>query len=201
MSSPINVSRFQSKVRAILGIRGDNPIPGIDELLQVLVIEADRSEWSFPGGEGLGGNGFNQTLVAAQRSFVAFVNPANSGVIAVIEDILADQPAEIYVSTEAAILAQATLVSTIGLIRDTRQILLPGGFTTSTIHFMQGTNAAPAGAGFGPLNRIPAAGARYTKDIVVAPGTGVSVACTAVNTTMQAHFTWRERPQERGLLS
>jgi hypothetical protein len=201
MTQPINVNRYQNKVRAMLGIRGENPIPDIEKLQLVLVVESDRSEWSWPGGEGLGGNGFNQTAIAAQRSFVAFVNPVGSGLIATIEDILADQPSDILVASEAAIFAQAGLVSTVGLIRDTRHILLPGGFTVSGIRFMQGTNAAPAGAGFGPLNRIPVVNQRYSKEIVVGAGTGVSVACVAVNTALLAHFTWRERAQERGILS
>jgi hypothetical protein len=206
MSSPINVSRFQGKVRGMTGIRGENPIPTLDEFLPVVVVENDRIEFSFAGGEFLGANGFLQTLIAAQRSFVAAVNRQASGMLAVIDDILADQPADIYAVAnvlDGTDLAGVTLLSTIGLIRDTRQQIGPPSaqFSGSSIRFAQGTSAAPSGVGSGPLNRIPVANTRFTQPIVLGPSSAILVACTAVATNLTVHWVWRERPLERGLPS
>lgn len=198
--NPINVNRWQNKVRAILGVRGDNPIPDIDALRPVFVVEADRPEWGFAGGEFLGANGFNQPAVAAQRSWIALVNLDASGLLAVVEDITADSVSQIYVASAAIITAAAAVISTIGMLRDTRAILAPAP-QVSAMRFMQGAAAVPPGVGFGPLNRIGAAGGRYSKEIVVVQGTGVLIAGDVVNTALLAHFTWRERIQERGLLS
>lgn len=83
----INAAYLERKLRAIAGVTGSNILPDLSDIgAGLVVLESDRPEWALAGGElryirgatiGAGGAG-TVTIVALQ-------NPANSGVIAIME--------------------------------------------------------------------------------------------------------------------
>src|SRR5258705_10772111 len=87
---PINVVRFQNKVRGVMGLRGENPIPDLTRLLPVVVIENDRPEHAFAGIELLSGGENVQPTTAAQFSFVGVRDPLDSCVFVTCTDYLLD---------------------------------------------------------------------------------------------------------------
>lgn len=84
MTQPINISRFQNKLRALMGLRGENPIPTIKELLPIVVMESDRPEWEQPGGEMLWMTFASLAAVAGNTGHYVLWNPPGSGLLQIV---------------------------------------------------------------------------------------------------------------------
>lgn len=83
----LSAAYFERKLRAILGLTGSNPIPGLADVAGLLVVENDRIEWALAGGELYGAVQGGQASVAGENSYVGIANPTESGVIGVVEDV------------------------------------------------------------------------------------------------------------------
>lgn len=72
----------------MMGLRGENPVPTLSELLPVVVVENDRPEWSFAGLELPWGTGFtNSPAIAGELSYVVVFNPVGSGIVSVVTTV------------------------------------------------------------------------------------------------------------------
>lgn len=87
MPRPISAAYLERKLRAITGLKGDNPLPELADLAGLLTLENDRPEWAIAGNELLGIRGFDAAAGVAQFSFAIIENPDLSGVITIVEDI------------------------------------------------------------------------------------------------------------------
>jgi hypothetical protein len=197
MGSIINVVRFQNKLRALFGIRGENPIPTTDELRAYVCLEDDRPEFGFAGLEFLGIFTRTQAAVVGQNSYVAIVNPPGSAVLVVVESCVAVPDSNIksqVVTATAAPFLAGEVASGSPQARDLR---IPGG-NVFAARFSNGSNAAspftgPIGLYF---NRL----IDPTK-FVIPPGFAVIWEGAAQNAAVSAGVVFRERAQERGLPS
>jgi hypothetical protein len=197
MSLPINVNRFQNKVRALLGMRGENPVPTLDELSVSLSLEQDRVEWGFAGNEFYGGVVRTQALVAGQFSYVAIVNPALTGVLVVVEDILSNVECDLYIASPADVAAVppylAGETATVGVFE--RDLRIPAG----------GVFAARASTGSqtvipwrGPLANFLLGRELTRYNVMIPPGRALIAAGIAAG-AIRVTFLIRERAIERGI--
>lgn len=197
---PINSSRYQEKVRAILGLSGENPIPTIDELLQVLVIENDRPEWGFAGHETLAGFFVTQALVAGQFSFVALVNRPSSGMLIVVEAIQSVTDANLFVTAAGDVAAGAPFLvgetaSTSGSSRDSRTP------TPNSVAGFRSTGSNVVTPWFGPIAAFHADNHRMQLPCILLPDSAIIVVGAVAAAAVSAGFQWRERPLEQGDLA
>lgn len=207
--SPINVVRFQNKVRALLGFRGENPIPTIDELRQALVIENDRPEWSFAGGEFLWSTFASPAAVALEQGSLALLNPAGSGMISVVRAVALLAAAQIvqvlWVNSDVAAnpgYASQTTVSP----RDSRWLGGALGLTgAAATRALSGTLTAGevttlGGLQFDRLENI-SNGSFVDRTYIIRPG--YSLVLLMANANVAADFIVHgyERTAERGLPS
>ena len=81
----ININRWQNKVRAVFGIKGGNPIPEIRDLTPVAMIESEKFESLFPGGDLAWATVMELPAVAAETGTIILFNPSTSGVLLVVE--------------------------------------------------------------------------------------------------------------------
>src|SRR6267142_5919528 len=96
--APINVNRFQNKVRALFGMRGENPIPTAEELPPTIVLESDRPTMAYPGGELLIWFAQVSPAIAANRSFVAAVNRPGTGLIVTVDQLFTDAVCDLMIA-------------------------------------------------------------------------------------------------------
>lgn len=210
MPSPINVSRWQQKVRAFFGMRDENPVETPAELRPVVVVENDRPEWGLSGKENYYGDFFTRAGTAAEFTIMALVNRIDSGIIAVVEEVttyaftidfrrarLSElQAASPYLTG----LTGATVTEgSDALNRDFRRI--PGSDNSGVSGLIKVTGTRAAVPYVGPFHRAQSTGLKYDKPIIIAPGSAFVMVSILVNTLLEASVQWRERPLERGILS
>jgi hypothetical protein len=212
---PINVVRFQNKVRAILGMRGENPVPDLTYLHTSLVLEADRPEWGYAGNEFPWAGSRSVAAAVGQLSAVGLRNPRTSGVIAVVEFVrnTSVNAGDIIVGQTQLTGAPDTVVGEISNApatapRDTR-ILNPGGVPgsgSSSLLVFSAQSATGIGASvytltdsLATLDKLSRANDSFYA--ILAPGGFVGIQTQAVNLVMSANWRWYERVQERGLVS
>lgn len=206
---PINVSRWQDKVRAFFGMRGDNPVPTPAELRPVVVVECDRPEWGLSGKENLYSAFLSRAGVVAEFAYVALLNPRDSGLICVVEGVFPTsgtpryfrcRPSDIA-ATSPFLLGQTSVTQgDDSLNRDFRR--LPGSDNSGVSGMFQviGSHATPPG--LGPFFKHPPTTSEGFKlPIIVAPNSALLLRGDVVNTLLELNIVWRERPQERGVLS
>jgi hypothetical protein len=196
-SNPINIRRWQNKVRSIFGFRGDNPIPSIAELLPVVVIENDRPEWGFGGNEFYSGIQRTQAGISTQFSHVAIVNPPSTGVLVVIEKVVSTVDANFYIASPSDLGAGplflvGTTASATVLERDLR--IAAGGVFAARAE--TGSNAVIPWRG--PVYPIGPAVEKFVElSFEISPGRAVIVATAALNTAITVGWAMRERAIER----
>ena len=189
---PINVARFQDKVRAIFGTRGENPIPSLRDLQPVVVIENDRPDWSFAGREVLAGLHGTRTATVGQNAYVALRNPVDSGMLVVVKMIREVSANEMRIRRPPGALTGVTGTIT-GAFRDFRHSV--SGSTAAEI--VAGQNAASI-AGL-EIARLTGGLREYIEPIVLPPGSSVVLESPAQNVAVEADYAWVERALERGL--
>jgi hypothetical protein len=196
---PISASYLERKLRAIVGVSGDNPLPDLEDIKGLLVLESDRPEWAIAGGEQLYGGTVNQPLVAANVSAAELRNPANSGVILVVSRVITSlsaaggQTLKIGFGT-ATLATQFNTKSTV----DTRRG--DAGTQTNSAATMSGQATTPGDPTGGQIILQTLAPANtpvyWETPIILAPNSSLYVVSGVVNQTLIAAFSWRERPVE-----
>lgn len=90
-SRALSAAYLERKLRAITSVQGDNPLPELADLQGLLVLENDRPEWGFPGGELRSAFATSSAAGgAANASVVGLFNPVGSGLIAIVERLWGD---------------------------------------------------------------------------------------------------------------
>ncbi len=211
MSSPISAQYLERKLRAIVGVQGQNPIPELDDVKKgLIVLEADRPEWQLAGGERPWVWCDEAPGAVAELSYLTLENPANSGVLAIIEAIesqylnVPGNSASFVVQIELAPLVippLGQLTTSTPLPRDLR----PQSFNVSALLGRTGNDAAPlTGAGPTISYRINMPGKSaldggkvgYWAPFMMGPGSRLWLIAKPTNAPINARITGRERPIE-----
>lgn len=88
MSERVNNARFQQIARGKFGIKGDNPVPTLRDVIPVAIIEDYRPEDFLVGGDDfLFATFFGAGAVALETYASVIWNPPDSGVLGIIEAI------------------------------------------------------------------------------------------------------------------
>lgn len=197
----INVVRFAAKVRAMFGMRGENPTPTLKDIVPVVVIENDRPESNYALGntEGLRGGVLDSAAVAANNSWGAVYNPVGSGIIGVIEafniiTVVAAGRAQVAViGAQQAAFATIVAAGAASLFgRDTRlhtPTIQVGGLKTSF--------GATLGALSTPMWDLE--DGEYAWPVVLGPGSALLFTNVTINERLEVSILARERAQERGI--
>lgn len=203
-SAIINVNRWQNKLRALFGIRGDNPIPTIEDLRPAVIIENDRPEFSYAGGELLCWVVQGQGVVGGSFSFVGLVNPPNSNNLTVVDQVFSTVEALVFIAGPSDMGAAAPWLTGAGgsgstVARDLRMLRAIGPVAeVPGTQYVIGSNVANPWV---QAYRIGPAISTVPMQVVLPPDTGIILTPIAVTLPITAGFRFRERPQERGVLS
>lgn len=207
----VNVTRLQNKVRAIAGLRGDNPVPEIADLNPSIVVEGDRPEWGFAGLENPFGTAdvLSSAAVVGELSYSGLVNLPSTGMVAVVtsaQNLGATSVRLIAGFLDAAALAEFTPGLTIlAGGRDSGFFPVGAGSAGQPRSNLRGTIGSTVGQAFGSIAHwlLLANTGVTTPDwfCVLRPGSWLIAQGGTANTVVNVEFLFRERPQERGLPS
>lgn len=208
---PINVVRFQNKVRGLMGLRGENPVPDLTRLLPAVVVENDRPEFGFPGLELLSGGETTQPAVAAQFSFVGVRNPIDSGVLVTVTKYLLDSITGVFrvaIRVLPRRVDRSLLITVTGAVaggaRDTRWEDTKPATAAGQVFGGISQGAVISGFSIGGT-RTSTSGQPVVnhEDIfcVLGPGSDLLFWTATINQEMRGSFQWYERALERGLPS
>jgi len=165
----------------------------LNELFPVIDVETLRAELSLLSGTRLGFGGTSQAALAANNSHSQLFNPVNSGAIITLERIdlsttigqlieygLATVPLMNFTANHALRdTREGILTQPVGQVRDVQQ---PGSLPTLGMLFATtDTNVTFEG---------------QRGLFVLAPGTGLTLSTTTVNSTFRVTWLWRERAVE-----
>jgi len=183
MSRPINNSSWSDTVRAIFGIQGgENPAADTSELQPVVVMQSDRPEWGFAGGEELRSG---LKFIGAGVGFLSQIglrNPPDSNYLATVRRIWANPAAVSHIMVvswiDNATVAHTAFTASGFVARDARLGTVPN---FNGVQVVSKNNAAPAGEHRDFALFDPAVES-YTEPIIVSPGQLVVVYPVADNT-------------------
>ncbi len=197
MSRPISVSRFERKLRAILGVAGSAIVSDLEGARGLLLLETDRPEWERAGGVELLWNELTQGIVAAQRSIVGVRNPAASGMLGILETWSVNASASIWAlttdSTGIAPLATVPMRS-----RDLRAPIANQG---SALEMFSYSVAAAGREGIELFQNILNAGDEPKQfPIILPPDSRVLFSTVADATLLTLSLAARAVPLEGGIL-
>lgn len=190
------VGRPNAILHKLLNMKEGAPSPQLSPDLQaVLVLENDRPEFKFLGGETLGMGFGDAAAGAANYSHVGLINPVGSGVLVVVERVLLALTAAGSIGQIGLQAIGATAWSTAhAYMRDTRGYPASGSGQTSAL---TGTFVgADLGAAHGYLWQQPLGANRIDLDMVLSPGFVALVRPGTVNQRCVATWFFRERPIE-----
>lgn len=205
MQNEINVGRLNGILHKLLDMKEGSPSPVLGaEVIPVLVLESDRAEWRWLGGQKHAWGCGETTGAAAQNSKVALINPAGSGALIVCERVIITpenstlRQFTLRVTFAAADLASFTNLNQ-AIWRDLRGSSNPGSNLgiTGIIGF-QATGALTASSqcvrihGSTSFPNIDLPGI----DVVLPPGSALVVQQMIDFDDFVASFLWRERVLE-----
>lgn len=208
----VNVARWQSKVRALFGVDGANPVPTLKDIIPVVVIENDRDDWGFAGQERPGGNVNTQALVAGEFGQIGLLNPIGSGVITTVRQVenLSAIAVNLKIGRITEYVPNAPVDIAIPSIEPREWSLSAAagaGLTPRLATFMRrGSNAAVLGLGTGwfthrQLGAFGAAIQTFTPvqwSVTLSEGMALVIEAQVVATQIVAQYLVRERAQESG---
>ena len=201
MTTEIQQNRYDQLLRRVGGLIG----PGskvsevLSELFPVLDVENIPGELLRLGGIRLGMGAQVMPAVSAEIGKIQLFNPADSGLLVTLTTIIctvstADQEIRFAVVNSA-------LTTNVGNtpFRDTRD-----GVALSTVAQVRSLSSA-AGIGrhfaFFALKNVPQQFNDSNGIVVLAPGTGLTIATGATDRQLTVGFMWRERVAERSELN
>ena len=205
----LNSAYLERKLRAI-GLAGSSPLQDLSDLAGFLILENDRPEWAFPGGEQLAMFNAGAVAAAAEFSYLAFTNPATSGVLAIFEEIRsimfpgtggATNPFSVWYDFSSTALA-GSLSTGRGGARDLR-LLLPTASGGNVGAIVTDAGNDPVVSATAARQNIMLSGSTngqrgdsYTQAIILPPGRRIILIGETLNTVIAAAVSWRERPIE-----
>lgn len=181
MSSPISASYLERKLRSIVGLTGDNPLPDLDSLHGLLALEVDRPEWRFPANEFYRSFLVFTSQTAGNLTVIQLFNQAGSGLLAVVTALhvwtaggAANRGVVAWISSPISANSQAVCRDgREGLLVNSASAVGMGGDSSRTVavllaspFFLQDIDE------FGP---VQAGGGPYREPIIIPPGRGIVV--------------------------
>lgn len=200
MSRPISAAYLERKLRAIVGVAGSNPLPDLEDVKGLLVLETDRPEWYKAGGEELYGGVCNVPLAAANTSAAQLNNPLGSGVIVVVSRVIISHGAAGGITVKIGLTSPNLAVNVSGVrsVVDTRG-RLPGTQTNgAALMFTQNTTVGDptGGANITQTFLLANTPLQLEEPIILGPDSSLFVVNGVVNDPLIASWWWRERPIE-----
>lgn len=195
----LGVGRYADSLRRLLDLKG--ALVAVDELgpelVPALVLESDRPEWSYLRGEQLASGHATATAAVGLRSSVRLQNPASSGVLIVVEEIIVAA----FSTTLDLVQLRLNCTTTGSVAAPDRRMrdqrfgdVTPTGqlFTNNTLTF-----AGTGGSGWGYFERTHLGNGsswyRWTRPLILAPGTHALAILGADNVMQISTWHWRER--------
>jgi len=160
------------------------------EVSPVFILEAERPEWEFLKGEKLMASVFSVTGVAAVNSAYRLVNPATSGVIAIITDIFFFVDVNGAVSIFERNATQGNLAAILPTVsRDSRLPILNASSCIASV----ATNIAASGEAFIISQILANTREHWQPNYVMGAGQQLQISTTGVNITLRGAVWWKER--------
>lgn len=89
----ILAGRLNLTLRKLLNMKGEAPAPQVGgDIVAGIILENDRPEWKYLGGELMAWAPAQKTGAAGNYSHLVLLNPSGSGVICVVEELLISNP-------------------------------------------------------------------------------------------------------------
>lgn len=202
----INASAWEQIAHAIFGIQGENPIPDLEYALRAaVVLRSDRPEWGFPAGEMLCAGQILVGGVASERTWSALRNPADSGVLVVVEDFTLDNGTNtehtFAVLSPAVAKPVADSVVT-GFVRDSR-------WEPTIVAAIPACRIAGGSQGANPAVNTqwsynPSTGAGAQRRLrgalaILGPGADAMMTNQGIASSLRISWIWKEIPLHKGV--
>lgn len=195
----VQSGRYNAILHKLLDMKEGAPAPTLaPEILSAIVLEQDRPEWKFLGGERMVTGFASQAAVVGEYQGNGCRNPAASGILLVIEAIIPVNNPTIQVNlvTSDAVATDVTTISS-PFARDSR-LGFTGNGGAGRLLTASSTNATLNRSG--PVGRfIGSTGTPvvpWVWPFVLSPGFELFVVNINQNTASSATWVWRERPLE-----
>lgn len=185
--------RWDRLLRKLFPVKGPSIAPSIaPELLPVVQVQNWEPELYILRSETRWSSFCDQIAIGGQSGYILLSNPADSGVLAIIEDFWHSVP-DNNVSASMGILSSMPIPANFGTVGqlDTRQISNYAAACT----VMHDTNVIGAGETC-RMNRSPAKSNKAWQPVVVHPNYGYLLWSRTVNVNFFGTLFWRERPIE-----
>jgi hypothetical protein len=195
IQNQLNRDYWTSAIKAALGVsKGEGGIERYGETLTPVIDLWSMPEWAFLRKDQPFAFFTSASAFAAEFSFVGLSVPTNSGLVLVIEKVLARSgSASAFLqmplrSTIAATLTQGTNT----FARDNRFVAQGQAAPTGPVETWTGTDAAPLNSNMDEVITTATTYAKFeTPPWVVRPGTGLVVQGATVNTSLQTVWVGR----------
>lgn len=190
----ILAARYNAILTKILTMKEGAPAPTLSTDIQAgIVLEQDRPEWLFLAGERASA-GFAGVAAggAGTRSMIRLRNPANSGIIATVEKIVAHS----LVATKTFVIRTNAGGTWAGAASGAQPTDLRWPIQSPACQVFTKNDAAAAGdlVCFWPgWSNGTGTGAVIDRPFILVPGTSVLVDPGVDNEAVSAGFFWRER--------
>lgn len=195
--------RFQRRLAEELDIDNPAPVPVLaPEIVPVMVVESERPELLHLMAEHRFSSSFALAGVAAEYTYYHLWNPANSGIIAVVEEFaIAAGSSDDYDFGPAVDTFIASLGARAGYALDARLPQNPLGRPCMCEPYA-GTDPNTGGVSSFARVRGLANQTCFVKNLnyVLDPGAGFGIFCGTVNVTRGGYIWWRERKATNGEL-
>lgn len=185
--------------RALGADKGADGIERFGETMQPVMDLWFLPEWAYLRNEWLMVAQTGNPAVAAELSATALVNPANSGVLAMVEMVnvrtsTATGSASLRLASAAAVAATLTFTGR-GTARDFRVFNSTVGGAPGVIEYWIGSDPGAIGGMLEDLGtpNNTAYQLFQSTPYIIAPGQALVVQLAAVNTILLANYAWRER--------
>jgi len=186
-------SRYDRLLRRVGDLKGAGSKVNdvLEELFPVIEVEGVPGELLRLMGTRLGMGGHVLSAVAAQFAKIQIFNPVDSGYLTTVTNIIS--------STDVAGVITEYFLTTVPLLtevgnnplRDTRDPIAAGA--TTQIRSEQDVSGIPAHFQFRSIANTPTKITDPNGVVILAPGTGLTVAPSTVNRSLTCSFFWRER--------
>lgn len=198
MTEGAGVNLILSKKFGVVG--APSPLMA-SEIFPNVILQNDRPEWPFLEGDKIAGGFIQDAGVAAQISHVGLHNPADSGILVVVQSILVDITGG-DTRIDLGVTPDATDTLTTGTPRDTRfEFRRAGGPETTALLFtltQVGTITATQLAQL--THNVSSVIVPYKVPIVLGPDGFVMVRGVGTNQAVGASFNWVEQKAASGEL-
>lgn len=175
-----------------------------NEIAPVIVLESDRPEWKYLSGEHLAMGVASITAIAAEFQQIQLFNPANSGVIGVLQHINCGVDASQATSPGIRYFDGALGVAVNEVVTRDRRWDGPAGgtFRRPMLQLRTLSSGTQFGTIFAFLDLAGYVGEVnvefstyyvWNEPIILNPNTGLTISPAIVNRTIFASMTWRER--------